>query len=119
MEKETISYSKLLIDFISPILTGQENEEEFYDKAKLGQIAWNFNVSDINTLPFDDIHKEIFINLAQSDSKLKEILNFLVLRKEIKFSQYNQFIFKIEIKTNEFGVKTLYAESASADKIEK
>lgn len=117
MEKNFISYSSLLIDFIDPVITGEENEQEFLDKAKLGQIAWNFSVSDMNDLPHDDTHKAIFLTLTQKDAKLKDLLSMLVLRKSVKYSQYNQFIFKIEIRTNKIGQKTLYAESAPADKI--
>ena len=115
--KDIISYSSLLIDFIEPLITGQEDAHEFLDKAKLGQIAWNFNVSDVNELPFDDIHKIIFVNLTQEEPYLKEALNMLVLRKGMKYSMYNQFIFKIEIRTNKLGQRTLYVESANADKI--
>lgn len=118
MEKQKVSYSSILIDFINPLLTGKEDEYEFLAKAKLGQMAWNFSVSDLNKLPFDNIHKEIFlITLKQYDKELKETLNMLVMRKGIKFSQYNQFIFNIEMRTNKYGQKTLYAESAPADKI--
>ncbi len=39
-----ISYSKILIDFIDPLLTGQEDETELLSKLTLGQIAWNFSV---------------------------------------------------------------------------
>ena len=117
MEKEFISYSNLLIDFIDPLLTGQEDEVDFLNKAKLGQVAWNFSVSDTNNLPLDDIHKIILLDMTKKDSKLKEVLNMLVQRKALKYSRYNQFIFRLEIRENRHGQKTLYAESAPADKL--
>lgn len=117
MGKNTISYSSLLIDFIAPLITGQEDEHEFLEKAKLGQIAWNFSVSDLNNLPYDDIHKAIFLGLTERDSKLRETLNMLVLRKGFKYSQHNQFLFKLEIRTNKLGQKTVYVESAPTDGI--
>lgn len=117
MSDKSILYSSILIDFIEPLITGDEDEHEFLDKAMLGQIAWNFSVSDTNDLPFDAIHKQIFNEIASTNSEVKEILNKLVLRRVMKFSQFNQFIFKVEIRENKLGQKTLYVESAPADKI--
>jgi hypothetical protein len=114
-----ISYSKLLIDFIDPLLTGQEDETELLSKLTLGQIAWNFSVSDLNDLPLDNRHKESFIKITQYDSKLKEILNQLVLRRAAKYSQHNQFIFKVEIREKKFGEKVVYVEAMPGDKIGK
>jgi hypothetical protein len=119
MEKHTISYSSLLIDFIAPLITGQEDEHEFLEKVKLGQIAWNFSVSDNNHLPYDDIHKTILLSLTERNSNLKDILNKLVARKELKYSQHNQFIFKVELRRKKTGEKTLYVESAPAKWIKK
>jgi hypothetical protein len=117
VKNNKISYSKVLIDFIDPLLTGQEDEKELLDKLKLGQIAWNFSVSDVNELPYDDIHKASFLKITQYDSRLKETLNKLVLRKAAKFSHYNQFLFNVEIREKKFGGKVVYVESVPADKI--
>lgn len=119
MKEETISYSKLLIDFIDPLITGQEDEQQFLDKLKLGKLAWNYSVSDLNDLPLDNIHKDIFLKLTQSNSALKEILNKLVLRKSMKYSQHNQFIFEVGIRKNKFGQKVFFAESIPTNKIDK
>lgn len=117
MSKEFISYSSILIEFIDPLLTGQEDEIDFLNKAKLGQVAWNFSVSDANNLPYDDLHKSILLDMTKRDPKLKETLNMLVRRKALKYSHYNQFIFRVEIRENNQGQKTLYAESAPAEKL--
>jgi hypothetical protein len=115
--KKDFSYSKILIEFIDPLLTGEEDESEFLSKARLGQVAWNFNVSDSNDLPYDDDHKKILFDLSKKDERFKETLNRLVKRKALKFSQYNQFLFKVEMRRKADGQATLYVESAPADKI--
>ena len=71
VKENKISYSKILIDFIDTILTGQEDETELLSKLTLGQIAWNFSVSNENDLPLDNMHKESFIKITQYNSELK------------------------------------------------
>lgn len=105
------------MEFIDPLLTGNEDESEFLSKARLGQVAWNFNVSDVNNLPYDDVHKSVLFDLSKKDKKFKETFNMLVKRKALKYSKYNQFIFTVEIRRKSDGGKTLYVESAPADKI--
>ncbi len=117
VKENKILYSKILIDFINPLLTGQEDETELLSKLTLGQIAWNFSVSDENDLPLDNMHKESFIKITQYNSELKEILNMLVLRKATKYSEHNQFIFKVEIREKALGEKVVYVESVPRDKI--
>ncbi len=60
VKENKISYSKILIDFIDPLLTGQEDETELLSKLTLGQIGWNFSVSDFKNFPLDNMHKESF-----------------------------------------------------------
>lgn len=119
MKNEPISYSNLLIKFIEPLINGLEDEEAFLTKAKIGMIAWNFHVSDSNELPYDKETKEILLKITKNDKEAKDILNSLVMRKQTRFSKYNQFIFRVKIRTKNDGTKTLYVESAPADKIVK
>jgi hypothetical protein len=44
-------------------------------------------------------------------------LNELVLRKEMHFSQYDQFIFKVERRIKPDNSAVLYVESCPADKL--
>lgn len=119
MPEKSISYSTLLLDFIEPLLNVTETEDELSDKAKAGMMAWNFHVSDLNELSNDDHYKEIILKLTTDYAEANEILNSLVIRKQMYFSHYNQFILKVEIKAKSDGSKTLYVESANADKIKK
>jgi len=119
MKKNHLSYSNILINFIQPILDGSETEEDYLAKAKLGMIAWNYHLSDQNNLPYDDEMKAILKDMTDQNREGKEMLNKLVLRKEMEFSQYQQFLAKVEIRTKSDGSKTLYVESYPIDKIGK
>lgn len=117
--KNNLSYSNILIKFIQPILDGSETEEDYLAKAKAGMIAWNYHLSDQNQLPYDDEMKAILKQITSENSEGKEMLNKLVLRKEMEFSQYQQFLAKVEIRTKPDDSKTLYVESYPIDKIGK
>lgn len=114
-----ISYSGILIKFIEPILTGTEDEDEYLLKAKAGQMAWNYCISDDNKLPLNSVMKAIMKNLTTHSAEAKETLNMLVLRKTMLFPNHQQFIFNVEIKTKPDGSKTLLVESTPADNIRK
>lgn len=113
------SYSGILIEFIEPMLQGNESEEALLEKAKIGIMAWNFCISNANKLPLNAEMKEIMHQITTNSSEARETLNKLTLRKEMLFPQFNQFIFHVEIKTKPDGSKTLYVESAPANKIGK
>ncbi len=119
MKKRYIAYSAVLIKFIEPLLNGEEDEKEFLTKARMGMVAWNFHVSDQNRLPYDDVMKAILRRMTQENSEGKRMLNKLVLRKESHFSQYDQLLLKVEIKTKPDNSTTLYVESYPVDKIPK
>jgi hypothetical protein len=93
---EFISYSSLLIKFIEPLLNGDESDEEFLAKAKIGQIAWNHSVSDENDLPLDSEMKAALKKFITMYPDLKKTMNMLVIRKAMEFGEYKQFIFKVE-----------------------
>ncbi len=113
------SYSGVLIEFIEPLLQGNETEEALLEKAKIGMMAWNYSITNANKLPFNAEMKQIMLDTTSKNPEAKEVLNQLTLRKEMLFSQFNQFFFHVEIKTKPDGSKTLYVESAPADKIGK
>lgn len=110
--KGYVSYSTILIEFIDPLLSGEEDEDEFLMKAKAGMIAWNFCVADMENLEIDASMKAILKAVTKENSEAKETLNALVLRKQTLFSQYDQFIFKTEIRRKPDGSASLYVESA-------
>lgn len=118
MKKNYVSYSNILIEFIKPLLDGSETAEDYLMKAKVGMVAWNFHVSDQNNLPYDDQMKTILKQMTTENSEGKKILNRLVLRKESEFSQYKQFLVKVELRTKPDNSITLYVESYPVDKIE-
>jgi len=119
MKKGYVAYSAILIKFIAPLLNGNEDEEEYLAKARMGMIAWNFHVSDQNRLPYDDLMKAILRRMTKENSEGKRILNKLVRRKQSYFSEYNQLLIKVEIRTKPDDSTTLYVESYPADKILK
>lgn len=117
MKNNYISYSEMLIKFIEPLLDGYEDEDEFLEKAKMGMIAWNFHVSGQNKLPYDDSIKAILREVTKENSEARDILNNLVLRKEQLFSEYNQFLIRVEIRTKPDNSTTLFVESCPVEKI--
>lgn len=119
MKRGYVAYSAILIKFIQPLLKGDEDEEEYLTKARMGMIAWNFHVSDQNKLPYDKVMKTILKRMTKENSEGKRILNQLVLRKERHFSGYNQLLIKVEIRTKPDDSATLYVESYPVDKILK
>jgi hypothetical protein len=111
--KEYVSYSSLLIDFISPILTGQEDELEFLEKAKTGVTAWNFCVSDQAGLAADSGIKIVLEEyLKEAPKWLKEIIDKLVIRKHTDFGKYDQYILLAETRRKPDGSAYLHVESA-------
>ena len=119
MKRGYVAYSAILIKFIQPLLNGEEDEEEYLTKARMGMIAWNFHISDQNKLPYDAVMKAILKKMTKENSEGKRILNELVLRKEKYFSGYNQLLTKVEIRTKPDDSTTLYVESYPVDKILK
>lgn len=117
--KNHISYSQLLIDFIDPILDGQEDEITFLEKAKAGQIAWNFCVSDKLGVKGDQYMKAVLKNITAQHPEAKEILDPLVIRKQTLFEQYDQYILLVESREKPNGETTLYVESAPAKYLKK
>ena len=117
MKNKPVAYSRVLIEFIEPLLDGTEDEDEYLAKARIGMIAWNYHVSDQNKLPYDDTMKAILQQMTEENEDGKEILNALVLRKKLHFSNYNQFLFKVETRTKPNGDTVLYVESGPVDKI--
>ena len=109
-----IAYSQLLIEFIEPLLTGQEDELEFWEKAKAGQIAWNFCISDQSGILGDDYMKTVLKQITDQHPQAKEVLNTLTLRKQTHFAQYDQYILQVETRRKPNGEVTLYVESAAA-----
>lgn len=107
----------MMIKFIQPILDGTEDEEEYLKKAKIGMIAWNYIICDKFQLPIDSEYKKILNDVTKTHAEAKRVLNSLVLRKQMEFSEYDQLIASVEIKTKPDGSKTLFVLSGPADKL--
>ena len=117
MKNESVNYSSILYQFIEPMLHGSEDEEEFLAKAKIGMIAWNFNLSDLNELPSDQQTKKILKGVTERNERAKEIFNSLVIRKQTEFPEYNEFIIKVELEARADGSQDLFVETASPEKV--
>lgn len=111
-----VSYSSVLIKFIAPLLDGKEDKYEFLSKAKVGAIAWNVCVARDNKLNLDDFFKDMIAKKLPPSTQIKSILEFLTARKQMMFSQYQQFIFSVETRNKPDGSISLYVESGPADK---
>lgn len=111
-----ISYSNLLIRFIEPLLNGQEIEEEFLMKAKLGQIIWNYSIlEDDKSLPDNGV-RDAYKKSVSENAEMKEVCDLLVVRKIEQFQEYNNFIFNVECRHNPDGSTNLHVESAPLKK---
>ena len=115
---EFISYSSLLIKFIDPLLDGTEDHQDFLSKAKFGQIAWNFAVSEKNGLPIDKEIKAIVRQSSAANSEFRIKLDMMIMRKFLEFGEYNQFLFRVENRHKEDGTANLFVESAPVDKLD-
>ena len=117
MKRNKVSYSDVLIKFIEPLIDGTEDLDDFLMKARMGMVAWNYHVSDQNKLPYDKETKAVLEMMTSFNDEGKKTLNELVLRKEMHFSQYDQFIVKIETRRKPDGSTTLFVQSYPADKL--
>lgn len=114
-----LKYSKLLIEFIDPIITGDEDEEEFMVKARLGQIAWNLIVTKENKLaPYKEL-QFIILETSVKVPNYNAIIELLKRRKEEHFGEHQQFILKTEVRSKPDGSGSLYVETTFAHKMKK
>jgi len=111
-----VSFSSVLIEFIDPLLDGKEDKYEFLSKVKVGAIAWNVSVARDNKLNLDDFFKDMMAKKLPPSTQIKGILEFLTVRKQMMFSQYQQFIFSVETRKKPDGSISLCVESGPADK---
>lgn len=117
MKQKFITYSSVLQDFIKPIVTENETEETYLEKAIAGMLAWNYSLSEKYHLPGYLKMKKSIQDLRIQFPESKSILDLLIKRKAKHFSKYDHYIFKVEVRTKEDGSKTIYVESAPVDKI--
>lgn len=114
-----IAVSQVLLDFIQPLLKNEDNSQAILSKAKLGQIVWNFCVSDANNLPLDDQMKSILKNQLADSPEINEVVNKLTIRKQTLFDRYNDFIISVDLNKKNDGSIALKVISIPADKIDK
>ncbi len=117
MSEPPVSYSDILIDFIQPLLDGQETESSFLEKAKMGMVAWNFQVAEAHNIPFSREFKEIYDFISKTYPEGKAILSSLIKRKSTLYGEYHQFILKVESRKKPAGNTNLYVESVPIDKL--
>lgn len=113
------SYSRILIDFIKPLLNGRESEADFLLKAQAGMMAWNHVVSDEHKLPLEAELDQVYQLITRDHPEAVARLNMLVIRKLMYFNKYQQFILKVESRKRSEGTRTLYVESIEAEKFRK
>ncbi|MEM9718317.1 MAG: hypothetical protein AAGA10_03680 [Bacteroidota bacterium] len=118
-QSKKISYSSIFLQFIDPLLEETEDENTFMVKAKLGQTAWNFCVSDQANLSINSQMKSILKAATRLNPQANQLLNQLVLRKQTEFAQYDQFIFHMEVRTKPDGERVLRVESAPVSAMKK
>jgi hypothetical protein len=112
-------YSEVLSEFIEPMLGEEETEETFLQKARAGMIIWNYCVSKENNLKGTEEMSEILLQSLAEYPQMKPLLEKFVKRKQIYFAGLSHFIFEVRVNTKPDGTKTLYVETAPADKLDK
>ncbi|MCC5931911.1 MAG: hypothetical protein JJU28_21890 [Cyclobacteriaceae bacterium] len=114
-----VFYSQVLMDFIEPLLSGNEDNDEYLAKAWFGQTAWNYSIAEVNNLPYGAELKATIQKLNSMYPDMSEPMKRLVERKIEKFNDHNQFIFSVELRHKPDGTVSLYVESVPVDKLIK
>ena len=115
MENEKVCYSDILLEFIEPLLTGEEGDLGFLSVALKGQIAWNYALLESRNHSFSEYYQKKILGVLQIDPNQKELFEMLIIRKALKFSQYHHIISKVDLEYNVPNIKTLYLETLNLD----
>ncbi len=103
------------MEFIEPLLTGEEGDLGFLSVALKGQIAWNYALLETRNHPFCEYYQNKILGVVKIDPHQKELFEMLIIRKSLKFSQYHCLITKVDLELNVPNIKTLYLETINLD----
>ncbi len=105
-------YSNILQDYARPLLSSKDTDEEFMRKMKVIEIIWNYSIAKKFRLSvFKELDKIISVQHKQQ-VEMKAVFDMFLELKQFEYSQYNNYILKIELRKKSDGTKTLYVESA-------
>jgi len=98
----TALYSKLMKDFLAPILHDTDTEEIFKKKLSNAQTSWNYEIAKKYQMPaFEELQKQVNTNSA--DEEYKTMFEYFAKRKNTGFLSFNNFITEIQIVPGTIG----------------
>jgi hypothetical protein len=114
---ETVKYSSLLQDFVAPICTDDETEESFYQKCQIGMQVWNLAIAN----KYDLAQRQTIQNAIDAANArqpdMRFIVSLLLEHKQAYFSEHNELIVDLKVKTLLDGGKSLVAYTVPIEAI--
>jgi hypothetical protein len=116
------SYSDILVQFISPLIDGSEDEESMMELASAGMLAWNYTFLD----KMPPLLRSHYLNIIEEAKRTRPqgqwVFDLLCARKKELFADHQQYIVEVtkrkEGKVEDGRVNlVLRVESAPIDKI--
>ena len=102
----TALYSKLMKDFIAPLLHDTDTEEIFRKKLSNARTFWNYEIAKKYQMPaFEDLQKQVSTN--SDDEEYKTMFEYFAKRKNTGFSRFNNFITEIQTVPGTIGGLTI------------
>jgi len=102
----TALYSKLMMDFLAPILLDTDTEEILKKKLSNAQTSWNYEIAKKYQMPaFEELQRQVSTNSA--DKEYKTLFEYFTKRKNTGFSSYNNFITEIQTVPGKIGGQTI------------
>ena len=102
----TALYSKLMMDFLAPILLDTDTEEILKKKLSNAQTSWNYEIAKKYQMPaFEKLQRQVSTNSA--DEEYKTMFEYFAKRKNTGFSSYNNFITEIQTVPGKIGGQTI------------
>lgn len=104
----TALYSKLIMDFVKPILLDTDSEEILKKKITTAQTFWNYDIAKKYDMPaFKELQEQV--SKKATEEEYKPIFDFFAKRKITGFSSYNNFITDIQTRTDRNGIESVTA----------
>ena len=95
-KNNTALYSKVILDFVKPILQDSDNEEMIKNKLTIAKTFWNYDIAKKYDMPaLKELQEQI--NNKVTYEEYKRVFDFFANRKNTGFSNYNNFITDIQI----------------------
>ncbi len=98
-----IKYSKLLEDFISPMLSANDDISSIKIKCTIAVWVWNAAIMKQKSKESFQLAKKELTSLMPEVPEIGELFDDMAKRKEDEFSDYNNIIVDFEIKKNRGG----------------